>query len=341
MKHQSNQLLLLGAGFSRNWGGWLSDDVFEYIISSDEVEADLDLRAVVWRHQDAGFESALEEVQQDATTDPTSNSKRDRLNALQAVILRMFGEMNGVFFNQVEFEFQKDRARAVRTFLTKFDAIFTLNQDLLLEHHYVDTFDVSLELPRRWDSVELPGMRRDPIDDPMFHRSWARALWRPHSDSEFELRPNAQPYIKLHGSSNWASADGQRLLVMGGGKEKQIQSHPVLNRYALEFETRLCQPDTRLVVIGYGFRDHHINRAIEKAVYGNGLKMFIIAPKWKDLSKVFCSSGGHPGAAMVAFGYDLQNVFRHGVKGGSSRFLNEIFGGDELERGKVVRFLQR
>lgn len=33
-----NFLLLLGAGFSRNWGGWLADEAFEYLIGHNEIK---------------------------------------------------------------------------------------------------------------------------------------------------------------------------------------------------------------------------------------------------------------------------------------------------------------
>ena len=31
------KLLLLGAGFSRNWGGWLATEVFEYLLGTKAV----------------------------------------------------------------------------------------------------------------------------------------------------------------------------------------------------------------------------------------------------------------------------------------------------------------
>jgi hypothetical protein len=30
-------ILLTGAGFSRNWGGWLAAEVFEYLIGQDDL----------------------------------------------------------------------------------------------------------------------------------------------------------------------------------------------------------------------------------------------------------------------------------------------------------------
>jgi hypothetical protein len=58
-------ILLTGAGFSRNWGGWLSSQTFEYLLGSPEL--DDDLRALLWRSKEAcgGFEDALAELQEE------------------------------------------------------------------------------------------------------------------------------------------------------------------------------------------------------------------------------------------------------------------------------------
>jgi len=40
-------ILLTGAGFSRNWGGWLADEAFEYLIGCPEI--DVHLRHLLWQ----------------------------------------------------------------------------------------------------------------------------------------------------------------------------------------------------------------------------------------------------------------------------------------------------
>jgi hypothetical protein len=32
-----NPVVLLGAGFSRNWGGWLASEAFEYLLGSPQT----------------------------------------------------------------------------------------------------------------------------------------------------------------------------------------------------------------------------------------------------------------------------------------------------------------
>ena len=55
-------VLLTGAGFSRNWGGWLATEAFEYLIGCPEV--DEPLRRLLWKHKSrgGGFEDALAEL---------------------------------------------------------------------------------------------------------------------------------------------------------------------------------------------------------------------------------------------------------------------------------------
>jgi len=48
---------------------------------------------------------------------------------------------------------------------------------------------------------------------------------------DFKVEPNLQPYIKVHGSSNWETNDVEPLLVIRNRKVMLINQHPVLRRY--------------------------------------------------------------------------------------------------------------
>lgn len=58
-----SNFLLTGAGFSRNWGGWLAEEAFEFLLG--EVEHDDDLCKYLWKSRDEGlgFEAALAQLQ--------------------------------------------------------------------------------------------------------------------------------------------------------------------------------------------------------------------------------------------------------------------------------------
>jgi len=70
-------ILLTGAGFSHNWGGWLADETFEYLLGCPEIDAPT--RNALWRSKNnrQGFEDALAGLQH-----PTSPDDERRLNTL-------------------------------------------------------------------------------------------------------------------------------------------------------------------------------------------------------------------------------------------------------------------
>jgi hypothetical protein len=56
-------ILLTGAGFTRNWGGMLADEVFDNLIGSQEL--DDTIRTMLWRARTnrGSFEDVLAELQ--------------------------------------------------------------------------------------------------------------------------------------------------------------------------------------------------------------------------------------------------------------------------------------
>jgi hypothetical protein len=327
-----NQVLLLGAGFSKNWNGWLATEVMEYLLGTREVRGNEFIRELLVQHAAiGGFEVALEQLQLLERQAPSTYS--GNLASLQAAVGRMFDDMNSGYFERLGFEFQNHEPQ-VRTFLTRFDAIFTLNQDVLLEHFYKDQFDVSLSRGRRWDGIQIPGMKRIKPSEPIYDASWARATWVTLPDSDYRIEPRCQPLIKIHGSSNWRSAEGGTLMVIGGEKESQIRVHSVLARNADEFESRLMAGDTRLMVIGYGFRDRHITDVITRAVRNRGLRFFIVDSDGAGLARKLNPTS----RASIYAKSELEGIFELGLIGASSRPLSNAFGGDTAEYRKLEQF---
>lgn len=152
---------------------------------------------------------------------------------------------------------------------------FTLNQDLFVERHYYNG-----TRPR------LPGIQT--------HQEWFGTRFnRQLGEEDYVTLPEGDAldamgellsggtfyYLKLHGSYNWRSADGTRRMVIGQGKTDQIETEALLARYFAVFEEVLAEEDGRLLVIGYGFRDQHVNRVLAEAVRQSGLKVFIVTPE--------------------------------------------------------------
>ena len=338
-----NYVLLLGAGFSHNWGGWLASEAFEYLLACPEIQGDQILKDLMWKHQDTGgFEGAIAQVQNDHTHVATAETA-SRLQGLQAAVSRMFVDMNRAFIGlgSHEWEFRtenydKKYERRISTFLGEFDAIFSLNQDVLIERQYHGDDRAFTHHPKFSKGPSLPGMQHDSQSGRPGRGGWAQDTWTPMTEPEqgFTVEPDMQPFFKLHGSSNWRRSSGDDLLIIGGNKLGAIELNPILRWYHKMFEYHLYQPDTRLMVIGYGFRDQHINAVIQKGVE-TGTKFFVVDPHGSNLA---ASIGRQPAGSIQGPLTDLEAAFRNGLIGASRRSLRSIFSDNDVEFGKVQSF---
>jgi hypothetical protein len=315
----TNHLLLLGAGYSHNWGGWLANRFFDILMSEPAVQGDAGLRDLLWKHRNAGgFEAALEELQL-GVLDQTD--LQPRLDGLETALRAVFARMNGAFFRREGgYEFNNATGWFIREMLVSFDAIFSLNQDLLLERAYINDGNIGLTGARRWDGAVLPGVRwPHPRPADYLPTEWDAARWI--VDGPVETPKRMQPVYKLHGSSSWFRPDGSNLLVLGGAKADRIAEAQILAEYFTEFEHRLALAETRIMIIGYGFNDAHINAALVAAA-DTGLKMFIVDPRGAN-----------------AFDHvDDPAPFRSMFIGASTPALSVTFAGDVAERDNIMRF---
>jgi hypothetical protein len=326
------QYLLIGAGFSCNWGGWLASEAFEFLIGDPAVSGDAELARLLWTYQSEGaFEAALDELQRDST--PQAQGRRAQL---EAAIRRMFDLMNGGF-SRKELEFRRSDLpydRPVQQFLLKFDAIFSLNQDLLLELHYRGSADglVERDDPRTERSWYLPGMKLAPVAEERRVFPSATGIWNP--SGEHTLIEDIQPIFKLHGSTNWHSDDGSDIMILGGGKSRAIERYPVLRWYSQLFTCLLSCPDARLMVIGYGFRDEHVNSALKGAME-SGLKIYVIDPSGADVAS---ATNRVPKGAIGYKPTPLEEMLQKSLIGYSRRPLSSTLGNDSVEHAKLMRF---
>ncbi len=84
---------------------------------------------------------------------------------------------------------------------------------------------------------------------------------------------------------NWRTSDGREVMVIGGEKPTQIGREPLLDWYFEIFKQVLSSPQRRLLVIGYGFGDEHVNEVIAHAITEHGLHLYIICPTPPNLFK--------------------------------------------------------
>ena len=278
-----------------------------------------------------GFEDALAELQQAYTHSKNERTKKP-LDDLQAAIVGMFNYMN-LAFEGIQFEPQSQMHYLIGSFLRGFDAIFTLNQDLLLERHYLND-NIQLSQPRKWNGWQIPGLKPFNTSSQGFDPTPAPARAQmPDDPANFTEKPGAQPYYKLHGSTNWigGGAGQERLLIMGGNKAVEINQYPLLAWYHKQFEEYLAR-STRLMVIGYSFSDQHINQAIIRAANKGALRLFIIDPHGVDVLN-------KQDPRHIQIQTDLMGLNPY-IIGASRRSLLTTFVSDRVEHGRLMRFFQ-
>ncbi|MFK4523108.1 hypothetical protein ABIF90_001089 [Bradyrhizobium japonicum] len=316
-------ILLTGAGFSRNWGGWLADEVFEYLLADPDITPGI--RTQLWADRRAGgnYETTVQALRDRALKGDDADFKK-----INSMLGGMFNAMKNAF-NRMGFQFDHttDRPYQITQFLHRFDWIFTLNQDTLLERHYFTT-GFQLSAHPRWQGFDVPGLEHlaTAAGSPLDTTSNVVAK----ADGFSLHSAGYQPYIKLHGSHNWlASRTSGLLLITGGNKETDISSSPLLAWYNGLFETALCHPAAKVMVIGYSFSDEHINKTILRAKAA-GAKFFIIDPAGVDvIDKRKVGSGAT---------YNLFDELPQSIIGASRRPLSSIFGYDSVEFNKVNGF---
>lgn len=324
-------ILLLGAGFSRNYGGWLADELTGDIMGRVSHDPEL----LKHLQDQNGFEAALEAVRGLYKQDPGHRVNAQRFFTLQDAISASFAEMNAVFEARGHMEFQNGNAsRYVNTFLARFDAIFTLNQDLLLELLYKPR-DFNEYSGREWQGIDLPGMSYVAKDGDQDE------IWIPTAGTTaFDPRPGCQPVVKLHGSVKWlgigdrpSSRDSaERMLIIGTNKAGDIERSRVLSRYFQKFKEELARAGARLMVIGYGFRDAHINDAIAACA---GLETFIVDPAGRRVVESLNITRQRGVGIMVP-----QPIEQIKLIGVSRRSLSQSFGNDQLAWNQLMRFFR-
>ena len=93
-------------------------------------------------------------------------------------------------------------------------------------------------------------------------------------------------------------------------------------------------PKAKLFVIGYGFKDLHVNEVIIESVRNRGLQFFVIDHFGSDVVRHAKLSFGGAAYAPNA----LEEAFAQGLIGASRRSLSETFGNDLVSHADVMQF---
>ena len=324
----AENILLLGAGFTKNFGGLLANEMWAEIFNHEKIQAQTKIKRLMLN--DFDFESVYYSILEgfedknglfgekgkyvEFTDEEQEAIKVATKSAYEYIDKILMWHVIG--FGPEFFDHKPKWVRVVQTLLVNFGVtnnngfIFTLNQDLFIERFYQNP------KKNRPNSNYIPELSIPGIDKSPDWFMNLRALFEKSAEcarngekdiqtcedkeqfyqlkrEEYYPLPNKIAFdskkdsileegnfflIKLHGSYNWKGSDESDAMVIGRGKTEQMKKEPLLCYYFDIFKAVLSKKNRRLLVIGYGFGDEHINRVISKAITDYELKVYILSP---------------------------------------------------------------
>ncbi len=300
----NKHVLLTGAGFTANFGTPLAADVHNLICNHQDVRSDMALKAYAETEPD--YEQLFNTVL-NGSFDPAQKAAIQKAiySAYQNIdrILQQHGcpSSSGLSVINVQNLIACFRGSNGST-----GVCFTLNQDLFLERHqYNQVLPVLPGITAGTDWFKANSVEADMMTFP---------VRLPNASTVNRLRPISEmsaplAYVKLHGSCNWESAVRANQMVIGTDKTGQIAAEPLLAWYFEQFRHVLSQENVKLLCIGYGFRDDHVNAVIADAIENAALSLFVLAPTARANFTAYLSNINR-GATLIG---GLQGYFAHGL----------------------------
>lgn len=313
----AENILLLGAGFTKNFGGLLASEMWAEIFNNEVIQAKPRIKKLMLNNFDyeSIYYSVLEGLRDQNDLFSSVEFTAEEKIAIKVATRAAYDCIDEILINQVNNS--RRWSNTVNNLLYEFGIsnnngfIFTLNQDLFIERFYQN--------PRKNPSlkfynarISIPGIDKYPVwfmgeegnpfkstpteeEFKLFYTLKDDEYYPLPNKNEFDLRKDSLLkegsyfLIKLHGSYNWKSSDGSDMMVIGRGKSEQIHKEPLLTYYYDLFKEVLFQDQRRLLVIGYGFGDEHINSVLSEAVRKHRLKIYVLSPESpKSLKEKLC-----------------------------------------------------
>lgn len=312
MPSQSKNLMLLtGAGFTHNFGGFLAREMWSKIFNNPLVQANDEARKLLLN--DFDFESVYS---------AKMSRGEETIKAIREAVEMAYKDLDTTVSSWV---FNNDNPTALNTYgLGELLGIisrggsdkgwfFTLNQDLYMERKY---------------NYRSPGAS---FGQPSVDQDGGRGIKLVNLPDQAGVEKakgtlNNASYIKLHGSYGWISSHGGNQMVIGKNKESDIDQEPLLKWYFELFQELIYEGDKKLLIIGYGFADSHINDILLKGVQEHRLSIYVINPTNPETFKNRLE--GKP-EHLVSYEVSKYLKIWDGVRGYFPYTLRQIFPPDQ------------
>lgn len=193
--------------------------------------------------------------------------------------------------------------------------IFTTNYDLTLE-----------EAARRLRFTIIDGFSHslDQVYDPQ-HFDFDIVRRDANKDAP-DYIPNVFHLYKLHGSTDWRRIGTDVFRSRDNDKGKPVLIYPRSSKYQEAFDppyldmmgafqAALREPDTSLIIAGFGFNDDHVSRPIISALETNlSLRLIICDPSFIPSENDLRGVAPAPAAHAIADGGAHRNGFLNKIK---------------------------
>jgi hypothetical protein len=316
----SKRVLLTGSGWTRNWGGQLASEMWGCLLGNRAVQQRPSVIELL--HEESSFEAALGRLH---AAPYTADDRRALESSLMDAFTSMDREIarsdqdpwiNIYKVQELVFSFWGRRGDKVNS-----GYMFTLNQDLWPERFLYNHHATGSGPPRLPGVRMVPDLRIFGADLGPYNENFTLRVPEVPS-SNLQLK-NGFNIVKLHGSFNWRTIEGQNAMVVGNEKGAQIASFPLLAMYWKVFKAVLQSGNVLLMIVGYGFGDSHVNEEIAHAVEKHGLRLFV----WDPSPELFDQIQGSPYGDLIW----------RGVMSTSNRRMIEVFPSNQAETEEYRR----
>ena len=272
----SKKVLLTGAGFTKDFGGFLANEMWDFIFNSPSLGKYPEIKDIL-RH-DFSYESVYHKVI--ASSEYEHDEKDAIIQAVESAYDRLDKSIRGY---QTRTKSRIANSTSLTAFINRFGGggnsrsfFFTLNQDLFVERYCRNLKDSHLATP----GVVLQGINQNnDLLDNAYQKLPDGDVFEKKFAENNPLRSDRFHYVKLHGSYHWRDSAGNAHMVIGEDKISQIYREPLLKYYFKLFEQVLKWGEVDLFVLGYGFGDEHINNVIADSVRDHNLGLHIMSPE--------------------------------------------------------------
>lgn len=249
MEKSNDNILLCGCGFSKDFGGLLVCEIWEKLYNNKNINQFTKSKMLNFEN----YEDVFDELK--------DNDRKIFLKELASV------------FEDFDTEFTQGNSciNILETFFNlfvienKLNYMFSLNQDLLVERVFLkDDNLANFKFPYTDFTLRVPVAKHQD----QFTQGHTKYKFK---DFDKTIRLTDTPefqkinYLKIHGSFNWMHTDNYIVQVTGTQKQKHIQDSSILDKQLKVFQ-RILEKKRKIVIVGYGFHDPHINECLLKSI---------------------------------------------------------------------------